>query len=102
MAKREMKSQNVEVTEVTEETKVEQATAPEETPKEKEKKGSVTKGIVTGCTKLNIRKAPKADAPIVTVVDAGTELKIFDIEKANNGWYKVDKGYCMTKYVKLK
>lgn len=98
MAKREMKPQNVE------ETKVEQSEAivPKETPKEKKKEGSVARGIVTGCTKLNIRKAPKADAPIVTVVDAGTELKIFDPEKATNGWYKVEKGYCMTKYVKLK
>lgn len=94
MAKREMKTQNVE------ETKVEQSTPTPETKKKTE--GGITKGIVTGCEKLNIRKAPKLDAPVVTVVNAGTELRIFDIEKATNGWYKVDKGYCMSKYVKIK
>ena len=111
MAKREIKMNNVE------ETKVEQAEddvagtveqpvapeeAPKEAPKEKKKDGGITKGIVTGCDKLNIRKAPKSDAPVVTIVDAGTELKIFDPEKAINGWYKTEKGYCMKQYVKIK
>ena len=88
MAKREMKSKNVEVTKAV--------------PKEQKKEGGVTRGVVVGCEKLNIRKAPKTDAAVVTVVDAGTELRIADIDKAINGWYKVENGWCMSKYVKVK
>lgn len=102
MAKREMKKQNVEETNVEQAVEQAEPVVSTEAPEEKKKEGSVTKGIVTGCEKLNIRKAPKADAPVVTIVDAGTELKIIDPEKATNGWYKVDKGFCMAKYVKIK
>ena len=100
MAKREMKSKNVEVTKVEHvEDDVAGQTA---VPKEQKKEGGVTRGVVVGCEKLNIRKAPKTDAAVVTVVDAGTELRIADIEKAINGWYKVENGWCMSKYVKVK
>lgn len=106
MAKREMKKQNAEATEVVEtaeEANAEQSTpVVEEKSKPKNKEGSITKGVVAGCEKLNIRKAPKSDAPVVTIVDAGTELKIFDPDKAINGWYKTEKGFCMKQYVKIK
>ena len=73
-----------------------------------EKKKEVT-GIVVDCKKLNIRKAPKDGAEVVTIVDAGTKLTICNIEKAIGDWYKVKidngtsgfNGYCMKKFVKL-
>ena len=96
MAKREMKSQDIE------QTKVEQTV-----PKEKDdNKGSVERGIVVDCSKLNIRKEPKKDAHIVLIVDAGAELKVIDSDKHKGEWYKVITankvhGFCMKKYVKL-
>jgi hypothetical protein len=102
MAKREMKKQNVEETNVEQAVEQSEPVVSTEAPKEQKKEGGVTKGVVTGCEKLNIRKAPKSDAPVVTIVDAGTELKIFDPDKAINGWYKTEKGFCMKQYVKIK
>jgi uncharacterized protein YgiM (DUF1202 family) len=103
MAKREMKTQTAE------EVKVEQAVASEPVVEEKkdDKKGSVEKGIVVDCTRLNIRKEPKKDASVVLLVDAGAELSIIDSDKAKGDWYKVITankvhGFCMKKYVKLK
>lgn len=101
MAKREMKTHNVE------ETKVDTPVV-EEKPEEQVKPevSSISKGTVVNCSKLNIRKGPKSDAKVITIVDAGTKLSIEDIEKAKGDWYKVitDKkvhGYCMKKYVKI-
>ena len=96
MAKREMKTQDVE------QTKVEQ-TAPE---KKEDRTGSVERGIVVDCSKLNIRKDPKKDAHIVLIVDAGAELKVIDSDKHKGDWYKVITankvhGFCMKKYVKI-
>lgn len=96
MAKREMKTQDVE------QTKVEQ-TVPE---KKEDRTGSVERGIVVDCSKLNIRKEPKKDAHIVLIVDAGAELKVIDSDKHKGDWYKVITankvhGFCMKKYVKI-
>lgn len=101
MAKREMKSRN------TEETKIENVVQSEPVVEEpKKKESSVSLGVVVGCSKLNIRKEPKADAYVALVVDAGAELKVIDVEKAAGDWYKVITankvhGFCMKKYVKL-
>ena len=96
MAKREMKTQDVE------QTKVEQ-TVPET---KEDRTGSVERGIVVDCSKLNIRKEPKKDAHIVLIVDAGAELKVIDSDKHKGEWYKVITanavhGFCMKKYVKI-
>ena len=103
MAKREMKTNNVE------ETKVEVAAPVEK--KEDNVTGSIVTGTVVanGYDKLNIRKAPKAGSDVITAINVGTKVKILDIEKAVGDWYKVKvdngssgcNGYCMKKYIKL-
>lgn len=98
MAKREMKTRNVE------ETRVET-----EAPVEEQKKVVTGKVAAKGFNKLNIRRAPRMDADVVTTVDDGSELEIVDIDKANGDWYKVKvdngasgfSGYCMKKFIKL-
>ena len=117
MAKREMKSQNVEETKVEQEVieeatpVVEEATIEQAEPVVKEKKedkqGSIEIGVVTGCTSLNVRKKPDKDADVATIVKAGAELKVIDSDKHKGEWYKVitaDKvqGFCMKKYIKIK
>lgn len=113
MAKREMKTKNVEETvieqaELVSEPKiiVEQVEPVVEEKKE-DKVGSIEKGTVVGCSKLNIRKAPKVDAAVVAIVDAGETLKIVDSNKSKGDFYKVitsnkTEGFCMKKFVKIK
>lgn len=60
-------------------------------------------GVVTNCTKLNVRIKPEPGAQIVTVIDAGTQVEI-DVEKSTAEWYKVlvpsvNEGYCMRKFI---
>lgn len=60
-------------------------------------------GVVVDCSKLNIRKEPSTDAPVVCVVDKGAELEI-DLIESTNEWYSVCtasglKGYCMNEFV---
>ena len=62
----------------------------------------IVKGVVAGCTKLNVRENPNLFADVVGVLDLATEVKI-DTAKSNNDWLyicnKDVKGYCMRKYV---
>ena len=63
-------------------------------------------GFVSGCSKLNIRKAPNVNADIECIVNEGSELKI-DESKSIEGWFKVCAangidGYCMSKFVEIK
>ena len=63
-------------------------------------------GFVSGCLKLNIRKAPNANADIECVVNEGSELKI-DKSKSIEGWFNICtangiEGYCMSKFVEIK
>lgn len=99
MAKREIKTQN------TEEVKVETVEAVIEEKKEDKKTASISKGIVADCEKLNIRKAPKKDSEVTTIIDKGSKVTIDD-DKSVGDWYRVrtDKniwGYCMKQYIKL-
>jgi uncharacterized protein YgiM (DUF1202 family) len=62
-------------------------------------------GIVTDCTRLNVRQEPKANAKIVIVVDATTDLTIFE-EKSTEDFYKIRtvdgvEGYCMKRFVTI-
>lgn len=103
MAKREMKKRDVEETKV---DLTEPATEENVVETTKNDVESVTKGVVVDCSKLNIRKAPKMDADIVAIIDAGATLTIIDEGKHAGEWYKVvtDKkvnGFCMKKYVKI-
>lgn len=65
-------------------------------------------GIVSGCTRLNVRKEPSTHptARIATVVTSGSELRI-DLEKSTEDWYKVTtesgvEGFCMKQFVTVK
>ena len=60
-------------------------------------------GVVTECTKLNVRKAPNTDAAVVTTLSLGTEVMI-DEENSTEEFYKVYtgtgvEGYCMKKFI---
>lgn len=62
-------------------------------------------GIVSDCSKLNIRRAPRKDAAVVTVVPEETELTIAG-DSRDGEWYKVStgdiKGWCMKRYVTVR
>lgn len=65
-----------------------------------------TFGIVSGCTKLNVRTKPDSDAEVAYVVSADTELNI-DFDKSTNDWYHVSnaagiEGFCMKNYIFIK
>lgn len=62
-------------------------------------------GVVSGCTRLNVRKKPTKAADVISEVKAGTELMI-DLEKSVGDWYRVYdtnglRGFCMKMYITL-
>ena len=57
-------------------------------------------GTVANCKKLNVRKAPKANAEVSRIINAGTEVEI--LEEAGD-FYKIGDGeYCMKKFIAVK
>lgn len=63
-------------------------------------------GIVSDCTKLNIRKLPSPDADKVTVVEAGMPLMV-NLDNSTGKYYKVYtesglEGYCLKDYVAVR
>lgn len=90
-------------TEVVVETPVEEVEAPiEQVEPEVTNIVECKKGIVIDCVKLNIRKAPKANAEIIGTLDAGSI--VFILDEAGD-FYKIDSGdnsYCMKKYISVK
>ena len=98
----------VEETPVVDVTPVLAPEAEAETPKKRNKpaKPATITGVVSGCTKLNIRVKPNATADVLCVVNVKTELKI-DESKTNKDWFGVCtstgiEGYCMRKFVEVK
>lgn len=62
-------------------------------------------GVVTDCLKLNVRKEPKTNADILTVITALSKVQV-DIGGSTDEFYKVCtetgiEGFCMKKYVAL-
>lgn len=62
-------------------------------------------GVVVDCLKLNVREAPKANAAVVCVVDASSNLVIIE-EESTEDFYAVctasgAEGYCMKQFVKI-
>ena len=60
-------------------------------------------GVIHNCAKLNVRKAPSADAEIVCVLDEGTEVRI-DEDQSTDEWCNVThasgiEGFCMKQYI---
>lgn len=66
---------------------------------------SFTAGVVTDCTKLNVRKEPSADAEVLATIDALSKVMV-DVDASTNEFYKVCaagvEGFCMRKYIALK
>ena len=102
MAKREMKTVKNEevinevVTPEVEETVEEVIDTP--TPK-------TFKGVVSGCSKLNVRKKANLKADVLTVINAKAEVTVYP-EDSTKDWYKVNingvEGFCMKKFITIK
>ena len=63
-------------------------------------------GVVSGCSKLNVRVNPCTSADVVCVLDAASEIEI-NIEKSTDDWFSVCtatgiEGYCMRKFVEAR
>lgn len=63
-------------------------------------------GIVSGCAKLNVRKAANKDAEVVAVINEGSEVVINRI-KSTVDFYAVCtaagiEGFCMKKFITVK
>lgn len=63
-------------------------------------------GVVTDCTKLNVRTKPTLNGDVVCVINVNDKVTI-DPVKSNRDWFCVttaagDKGYCMKKFVTAK
>lgn len=83
--------------EVIENEAVKNVEVPVEPPVDEEVK--VKTGVVVDCTKLNVRKAPRADAKILTTIDKGTTVTIYD---EVGDFYQINKKeYCMKKYISV-
>lgn len=93
------------------ETPVEEVTetpvevAPEEMPVTK-KKATLTKGVVVNCTKLNVRAQMSANAAVLCVIPASTEVNVFANENYPEWEHVVTdsgvEGFCMKKYIAIK
>ena len=64
------------------------------------------KGIVSGCSKLNVRANPSRNANIIDIVPTGCTLSIIG-SKSTAEWYCIidvfgKEAYCMKKFVTLK
>lgn len=62
-------------------------------------------GVVTDCLKLNVRKNPSADAEVLAIVDALSNVMV-DMDASTDAFYKVYtetgvQGYCMKKYIDI-
>lgn len=71
------------------------------------KKPKTTKGVVSNCASLRVRKEPvvKSDNTI-SVIDAGVEVEI-NQDESTEGWYKITTkggvtGFCMKDYITVK
>ena len=61
-------------------------------------------GIVTGCSKLNVRAEPNLDADVILVIEKDSEV-VIDLEESTDEWYRVyvgeEEGFCMKKYITI-
>ena len=79
----------------------------EETPEEvPDEPRQITMGVVTNCTKLNVREAPSKDSSIICTIDCLTEVMIDD-EASTDDFYKVciasgTEGFCMKNFISIR
>lgn len=86
---------------VTEEVK-EEVMAPKNEP-------NIVVGVVSGCSRLYIRKGPNKDTDPIIIVNVDTEMEIINPDRPNTDWYRVNvyendkvlKGFCMKEFVTL-
>lgn len=62
-------------------------------------------GTVINCAKLNVRAKPLADAAVLCVLDANSEIEV-RVEKSTNEWVNVItaagiEGFCMRRFMKV-
>lgn len=95
---------NVEVTEP--------AVVEEVAPAPVEVKATVVEkkfGVVSNCSRLNVRSKASINSDVVCVINAGTEVEIIG-DRANSEFYKVKVdnvtegyvGFCMKKFIAIK
>ena len=65
----------------------------------------VKTGIVTGCSKLNLRRKPAIKAEVACVIDKGTKV-VIDKKASTKEWVKVTldngvEGFCMKKFIQI-
>lgn len=94
-SKPDFKTEQVEEKKVFEEPAIEELT---EAPK-------TIMGIVSDCTKLNVRKAPNSEADVVCTIPVSTKVQIDEVESTED-FYKVCteagvEGYCMKKFIMI-
>ena len=63
-------------------------------------------GVVEGCAKLNVRKAPNASADVVCIIAGGAEV-VIDEDESSEDFYKICtvsgvEGYCMRKFIAIR
>ena len=77
-----------------------------ETVKEEPKEvPAVSFGVVSDCSRLNVRKKPNIKAKVVSVITDKTKVRIDNVA-SNDEWCKVYvkpeiEGYCMRKYLTI-
>lgn len=62
-------------------------------------------GVVTDCTRLNVREHPDKNARVVDIIDASTELTVIEKDSTKD-FYKIRtsfnlEGYCMKRYITI-
>lgn len=70
-----------------------------------ETKPNKVKGIVIGCSKLNVREQMNTNSAILCVLPASSEVRVI-VDEVHDEWYHVFtetgiEGYCMKKYIRL-
>lgn len=65
-----------------------------------------TIGVVTDCTKLNVRAEPDPNADVVVVISMLTEV-VVDTDTSTSEFYKICtaagiEGFCMRKYIAIR
>lgn len=82
------------------ETDAEEETAEEEPKQQEEPESAMHKGIVINCMKLNVRKGPGKEFPVVETIMAGKKIVVKDID--NDEWFKIPgKGFVMKKFISI-
>ena len=97
MAKREMKKVNSDVTQETLDV--------EDNAGVTEARVELPVGVVSDCSRLNVRTKPNLKAKVLTEIAVKSKVRV-DLDASTGEWYKVItdgcvQGYCMKKYITL-